>query len=217
MKLRALSLVSCMAAVLAVAPLAQAQITGTEWNGWMSPVPTSPSGLPLASAANLTFNTASIDFCVQDANCSPAYSGTYSLDGFLNSNGGASGVTGATYFGGATGSSTLNNTLWDFTGTAYFVNGETFSVGHDDGTVMYVNGVSVLSQPGPTSFTPSTYTYTGATGMESFNFAYGETNGRPAVYETNLQTAATPEPSSFILLGSGLLAAAGVVRRRIAA
>jgi len=32
---------------------------------------------------------------------------------------------------------------------------------------------------------------------------------------TNVDVSAVPEPSSFVLLGSGLLAAAGAIRRRL--
>jgi hypothetical protein len=214
--LRALALAPFLAGILTVA--GNAQITGTEWNNWSTPVPVLGSQ-PAPSAANLTFNATAIDFCVGDSHCVPPGSGTYTLAGFLASNGGASGVTGATYTGTPSdGSATLDNTLWEFSGTAFFTNGEVFSVGHDDGTQMYVNGVNVLSQPGPTSFALSSFTYTGPTGLESFNFLYGETNGAPAVYETNLQSGGnTPEPSTFALLGTGLLAAAGAIRRRITA
>jgi hypothetical protein len=194
-----------------------AQINGVEWNGFSANVPVLGSQPSLASA-NLTFNATAIDFCVLDSHCTPPGSGTYTLAGFLASNGGGSGVTGATFLNGALGTNTLNNTLWEFSGTALFTNGEVFNVGHDDGTQMYVNGVNVLSQPGPTSFVLTPFTYTGATGVFSFNFLYGETNGAPAVYETNLQAGGnTPEPSTFALLGTGLLAAAGAIRRRIKA
>jgi hypothetical protein len=140
------------------------------------------------------------------------------LNGFLTSQGNASGVSGVSFHNGAAGSNTLDNTLWEFSGTAFFTNGEVFNVGHDDGAIMYVNGSIVLNQPGPTAFVLTPFTYTGPTGMESFQFLYGETNGAPAVFETNLQSGGnTPEPSTFALLGTGLLAAAGAIRRRITA
>ena len=217
LSLRALSLVPCMAALLTVA--GNAQITGTEWSGWSANVPVLGSQ-PSAASANLTFSATAIDFCEGQTGvgaCVPP-NNSYTLAGFLSSQGGASGVTGATYHGGAAGTDTLDNTLWEFSGTALFTTGEVFDVGHDDGTQMYINGVNVLSDPGPTSFALSSFTYTGPTGNFTFNFLYGELDGAPAVYETNLESGGnTPEPSTFALLGTGLLAAAGAIRRRLAA
>jgi hypothetical protein len=48
---------------------------------------------------------------------------------------------------------------------------------------------------------------------------YTEINGAPAVLDAPFAAvpAQTPEPSSIVLLGSGLLAAVGIVRRRITA
>lgn len=215
LSLRSLALIPCLTALLTVA--GNAQISGIEWSGFSANVPALGSQ-PSAGSANLTFSATAIDFCVLDSHCVPSGSGTYTLAGFLASNGGASGVTGATFHNGAAGTDSLDNTLWEFSGTAFFTNGEVFDVGHDDGTQMYVNGINILSQPGPTSFVLTPVTYTGPTGTFSFNFLYGETNGAPAVYETNLQSGGnTPEPSTFALLGTGLLAAAGAIRRRIAA
>jgi hypothetical protein len=218
---RALSLASCVAVLVAAAGTAQAiPISGTVWSNWSANVPTF-SGLPAAGTASATFSATSIDFCVLDSHCTVP--GSYTIGGFLASQGNASGVSGVSFMNGATSGSTLDNTLWEFTGTAFFTNGQKFNVEHDDGTVMYVGGTGagnlVLNQPGPTSFNTSTYTYTGPTGNEAFTFLYGETSGAPAVYETNLipLTAPTPEPSSIVLLGSGLLAAAGAIRRRVKA
>jgi hypothetical protein len=214
LSLGSLALVPCLAASLTVA--GNAQITGLEWNGWSANVPVLGSQ-PSAGSANVTFTATSIDFCVQDSHCTPPGSGSYTLAGFLGSQGNASGTSGIVYTG-TTGAASLDNTLWEFSGTALFTTGEVFDVGHDDGTQMYINGVNVLSQPGPTSFVLTPFTYTGPTGNFTFNFLYGETNGAPAVYETNLQSGGnTPEPSTFALLGTGLLAAAGAIRRRITA
>ena len=135
----------------------------------------------------------------------------------MNSFGAASGIS---YMNGYSATSNLTNTLFEFTGTAYFVNGQTFNVYHDDGVNLYVDGVNVLSQPNTTSPITTPYTYTGATGNHSFDFIYA--NGPPsqADFQTNLVTAttvaATPEPSSFALLGTGVLGALGALRRRFA-
>jgi hypothetical protein len=50
-----------------------------------------------------------------------------------------------------------------------------------------------------------------------FDFTAGATPAKDVVLTNVAINPAVPEPGSFVLLGSGLLAAAGVIRRRIAA
>jgi len=88
-----------------------------------------------------TFDTSAIAFSAE------AIGASYTLGGFLNSFGAASGIT---YFNGFNAASDPNNSLWVFSGTAGFTNGQGFAVTHDDGTEMYVNGTNVLNDPGPT-------------------------------------------------------------------
>ncbi|WP_419804198.1 PEP-CTERM sorting domain-containing protein [Terriglobus sp.] len=169
-------------------------------------VPTLGNTPGQGATVEATFTASAINFS-GDSN--------YSLGGFLNSFGAASNIT---YMNGYSATSSLTNTLFEFTGTAYFVNGQTFNVYHDDGVNLYVDGVNVLSQPNTTSPITTPYTYNGATGNHSFDFIYA--NGPPtqADFQTNLVTAttvaATPEPSSFALLGTGVLGALGILRRR---
>ena len=129
-------------------------------------------------------------------------------------------ASGISYQNGYTANSTDNNTLILFTGSAYFVNGQSYSVGHDDGTRIYIGGTDAahlfLSQPGPTSFSLQNYTFNMPTGTYNYDFLYGEVAGAPAVFITSLaQNATTPEPGSIVLLGTGLLSAAGILRRRL--
>ena len=104
--------------------------------------------------------------------------------------------------------------VFEFTGTAFFTTGQTFTLAHDDGAILDVGGATVLSVPGPTPPITSTFTYTGPTGNQAFDFTFGECCGAPAVFETTLVPAQNvPEPMSLLLFGSGLIGI-GVLRRR---
>lgn len=100
-----------------------------------------------------------------------------------------------------------SGTLLNFTGFVSVTNGQTFTVTHDDGLTLIINGVDLGFNPGPTAPTTTTLTYTGATGNFPFQLVYGECCGGPAVLQISLplsNTPAVPEPSTWLLLGSGL-------------
>jgi hypothetical protein len=142
--------------------------------------------------------------------------GAFNLGGFLNSFGAASNIV---YMNGAGPSTNLADVLFEFTGTAFFTHGQSFSVVHDDGTNMYVDGSLVLGVPGLTAPVTSFFTYNGPTGNESFDFIYA--NGPPvqADFKTTLVTpqtlSSTPEPSTFVLLLTGSTALWSVRRRAL--
>ncbi len=210
---RALSLVSCMAALLAAAPLAQAGITSA------TVYQNIPNAGNSADAANMSSSLAHANFSIGalgiDFTSPPS---TYTTAGFLNN---------PTFSGAANGfnsAATADNLELVIAGSLFLNAGiNTLSVGHDDGAVLNIAGFgNVVNAPGPTGFSSSTFTInnTGAAGNFNFNLNYAECCSAPAdlVFIANgTNVGATPEPSSFILLGSGLLAAAGVVRRRLIA
>ena len=184
--------------VASIAPARADYINGIAWS-----VPSTTAGdtptlgnTPGPGATEeATFTANGIDF-------SGDLPGGYNLGGFLAYGGDANNIT---YMNGATASTGLDDTLWEFTGMAYFTNGATFDVTHDDGVNLYVNSTLVLGAPDPTSPIQQQYTYTGPTGNESFDFIYTECCGGTADFQTTLVpvVSATPEPGTFASFGFG--------------
>lgn len=192
------------ATVLAACGVASAMtITGSVYTTAPYPAPLSSSQTPPGTFLG-SFTTNSINY-FGPTNSSPAYT----IGGFLNSNGSVS--TGLTP---GVASMSLDNIELQFTGTTFLTAGTTYSIIHDDGTVLYLNNVLTVDSPSPTIAKDSSFTV-GTTGNYSFDLLYAEVNGAPAVLD--FPTATTPEPSTFVLLGSGLLGAAGAIRRRMRA
>lgn len=110
-------------------------------------------------------------------------------------------------------------TLLNFTGFVSVTNGQTFTVTHDDGLTLIIGGINLGFNPGPTAPTTTTLTYTGPTGDFPFQLVYGECCGGAAVLQISLplsNTPAVPEPSTWLLLGSGLAGLAAWKKRRAA-
>lgn len=215
--LRAITMASCVAALLAIAPLAHADsVSGSVWEGatvFPNPLlPTLPAGSPTATFT-LTTPGAASDFSFHSGNNSnPILDPTYSLSGFLTSGGDSI----AYLTGGSHSGDSINNDVFEFTGTTTLVGGQTYTINHDDGMILFINGVKVIDSGSPTPSIPSSFVAS-ASGTFSFELLYAEVNGAPATLAGNIgSTAATPEPGSIVLFGSGLLAAAGAIRRRLA-
>jgi hypothetical protein len=112
-------------------------------------------------------------------------------------------------------------TLVEFTGVVSVTNGQTFTVTHDDGLTLIIGGINLGFDPGPTSPSTTTHTYSGPTGNFPFQLVYGECCGGPAVLQVDLPFAAVPGPIAGAGLPGLILAAGGLLalarrRRKIA-
>ena len=161
-------------------------------------------GAAVSGSVCATFQTSTIAFTNSNGSSN-------TIGGFLGSN---STVQMLTYLNGYTSASNLDYSVFQFTGTGYFVNGQQYGVVHDDGTVMTVDGKTVINSPAPTSARTDYFTFTEATGNYKFAYDYSEVQGA-SVYGTNAANSPVPEPSSLMLMGTGIAGAIGAMRRRM--
>jgi len=209
---RALSLASCMAVLLAVASTAAyADVVATVYEG--IPDPTDANN-PLNYASTLQHGT----FTVSGSGINFASGTDANLATFLNNP-----VYTSTTAGFNPTENFTSGLELVITGSIFLNSGlNSFVVGHDDGVVLTIPGVIATgnSLAGPSGFTttPIPVNNPGAAGVYSFTLDYAECCSPPAdlLFTVNgAPVGTTPEPSSIALFGTGLFAAAGMVRRRI--
>lgn len=182
-------LIGTALALLAFSSAASANtVTGSIWENQPGPAGNAtPANVP-GTTPDVTFSTTTpINF----------NSGIlYTIGEFLSSGSGSTILTGAGELG-----NTLNNTIFNFVGTVSVTNGQTFTVGHDDGLTLVIDGNTVINLPGPHSPGDDTVTYTGPTGTFGFQLVYGECCGGPAELDISLPlTSAVPEPSTWAMM-----------------
>jgi len=211
LSLRAITVACGLAVLLVTAPLAHADITsaivytGIPDPGNAADVANQGSGL---ASASFTIGAAGIDFQSPPA--------AYTVASFLNN------PTFSNQVNGFNPNGIADNIELVIMGSLFLNAGNnSLVVGHDDGAVLNIAGFgNVVNAPGPTSFSTSPFTVNAATaGLYNFTLEYTECCGAPADLEFTVNNGPvgtpTPEPSSFALFGTGLFAAAGIVRRRL--
>jgi hypothetical protein len=114
-----------------------------------------------------------------------------------------------------TQSATTYGQILEITGTETFVGGTTYSITHDDGIVVTLDGAVIISSMVPTP-SPVTNTFM-ASGTHNIVIEYAECCGNPAILTSNLPvnpTTTVPEPANLVLVLGALLSGVGLVFRR---
>lgn len=201
MKSTRIKLLAMAAIATLVTVSAQAQtITGSLWEN-------DPTGAGDAEPSMVPLSTPDVTFSV-NGNINFQSGGLYTIGEFLSS-GGATILTGAGELGNS-----ADNLIFNFTGLVTVTTGQSFIAGHDDGLTLIINGVTVISAPGPTSFDTTTDIYSGPSGTFPFQLVYGECCGAPADLEVTLPLQNAPDGGSTMALLGGALAMMGAVARR---
>lgn len=197
-------------------------VTGNVWrvNGNLQGAPTSLAGVSaMGGASEGTFTAGKIDF-------NSGGPDDNNLNGFLLHGGATTGsITGGlgdlmsgaiaadpghSCYGNTTLDADCYSTVIEITGSYYFQKGVTYSLTHDDGAVLFVGGIPKINFPGPVSATTDNWT-PGADITDAFDLWYMGTNGNPEVLRLS---AATPEPTSIIFLGTALIGLGRLLRRK---
>jgi hypothetical protein len=205
--LRALSLVSCAAALLAAAPVAQAD-TFT--------ITPAPSGLftggPLASVSGTVTSTVI-------GGGTRTFNATYASAVFTDSITHDLDFVYSVKINSTTNSDIIDGlSMSDFDGFLQSIVADTTSGVAPDSIANELNGTVNITFNTAGGLTAGESSETIGLRTNATNFASGTFSAiddSVANFQGFQPAAATPEPSSIVLFGSGLLAAAGAIRRRM--
>ena len=99
-------------------------------------------------------------------------------------------------------------------GVGDFVNGNTYTITHDDGVIMTLDGSPFITAAGPVSAQPDSEVFGGTTGQHSFSIWYMATNGNPEVLQSNIPV---PDGGMTLMLLGGVLVGLETLRRKFRA
>ena len=196
-------------------------VSGEVWEGATSYPSALSSTPPAGTGSTFTVNgTGNLFNFVSGSSNNLILDPTYTLGGFLTSGGDT--LSSVVLASGVTLGDSINNDVFEFTGVTVLTAGTTYTINHDDGMYLFLtpagggSTVTAINSPNPTASIPGSFTV-GTTGAYNFEILYAEVNGAPAVLGGTLGTLASPvpEPNSLVLLGTGLMSAAGMLFRRI--